>query len=54
MRYIDMKTWSRRKHFELLTGFDHPHFGMCANVDLTTFYPAVKEHGIRLTWRRCT
>ncbi|MGD2178794.1 MAG: chloramphenicol acetyltransferase [Anaerolineae bacterium] len=45
MRYIDMETWSRREHFEFYGAFDHPHFGMCANVDLTAFYPAVKQRG---------
>lgn len=43
MRYIDIDTWSRRTHFEFYRAFDHPHFGMCANVDLSTFYPRVKE-----------
>jgi chloramphenicol O-acetyltransferase type A len=45
MRYIDMQTWSRREHFKVFGAFDHPHFGMCANVDLTAFYTAVKERG---------
>ena len=49
MRYVDMQTWPRRKHFEFYGAFDHPHFGMCANVDLTAFYPAVKQHGHSLT-----
>jgi chloramphenicol O-acetyltransferase type A len=46
MRTIDMQTWSRREHFKVFSAFDHPHFGMCANVDLTTFYPVVKQRGI--------
>lgn len=45
MRTINMETWSRRSHFALYAAFDHPHFGMCANVDLTAFYPAVKRAG---------
>jgi chloramphenicol O-acetyltransferase type A len=45
MRYIDMENWSRRDHFEFFGAYDHPHFGMCANVNLTAFYPAVKERG---------
>ena len=49
MRYIDMQTWSRREHFRLFGTFDHPHFGMCANVDVTVFYPFVKRHGFSLT-----
>jgi len=46
MRCIDMQTWSRREHFKVFSAFDHPHFGLCANVDLTTFYPVVKQRGI--------
>jgi chloramphenicol O-acetyltransferase type A len=49
MRTIDMQTWSRREHFELFSTYGYPHFGMCANVDLTAFYPAVKERGYSLT-----
>jgi len=45
MRYLDMQAWPRREHFEHFGAFNHPHFGMCANVDLTRFYPAVKESG---------
>jgi chloramphenicol O-acetyltransferase type A len=49
MRFIDMETWARREHFEFYRAFDHPHFGMCANVDVTAFYPAVKQRGVSLT-----
>lgn len=49
MRTIDQHTWSRREHFELFKTFNHPHFNMCANVDLTGFHPYVKQHGISFT-----
>lgn len=49
MHKIDMQTYSRREHFELFQTFNHPHFNMCANVDLTHFYPYIKEHGISFT-----
>ena len=49
MRYIDMQTWPRRDHFRLFSSFNHPHFSMCANVDVTAFYPFVKRHGYSLT-----
>jgi chloramphenicol O-acetyltransferase type A len=48
MRYIDLETWARREHFEVFRTFDIPHFNICANVDLTTFYSFVKQHGISL------
>ena len=46
MRHIDMKTWPRRDHFRVFSALDYPHFNMCANVDLTAFYPVVKKRGI--------
>jgi chloramphenicol O-acetyltransferase type A len=49
MRYIDMDSWPRRQHFSFFGNMDHPFFGMCANVDLTAFYPYVKQRGISFT-----
>ena len=49
MRTIDMQTWPRREHFKTFNGFDHPHFGMCANVDLTALHSLVKESGQSIT-----
>jgi chloramphenicol O-acetyltransferase type A len=46
MRYIDVQTWPRREHFKVFGAFDHPHLGLCANVDVTAFYPFVKQRGI--------
>ncbi|NLE77199.1 MAG: chloramphenicol acetyltransferase [Chloroflexi bacterium] len=49
MRKLNLQTWARREHFRVFSGYDHPHFGLCANVDLTEFYPAVKERGVSFT-----
>ncbi len=49
MREIDMRTWPRREHFELFNTFNHPHFNMCANVDLTAFFPFVQQRGVTFT-----
>jgi chloramphenicol O-acetyltransferase type A len=46
MHTIDMQTWSRRQHFNLYNSFNHPHFNMCANVDLTGFLPYIKQYAI--------
>ena len=46
MRTIDLRSWSRREHFQVFRTFDIPHFNICANVDLTVFYPFIKQHGI--------
>ncbi len=49
MRYVNIETSPRREHFEFFKSWDCPHFNMCANVDLTTFYPAVKTRGVSFT-----
>ena len=49
MRTIDLSTWSRREHYELFSTYGYPHWGMCANVDLTKFYPTVKQGGYSFT-----
>jgi chloramphenicol O-acetyltransferase type A len=46
MRTIDIQTWSRREHFKFFNSFDHPHFGVTANVDLTKFHPYIKQNCI--------
>jgi chloramphenicol O-acetyltransferase type A len=46
MVHINLETWSRREHFRVLNAWDYPHFSLCANVDLTAFYPVVKRRGI--------
>ena len=48
MRKIILETWPRRDHYELLRTWEYPHFNMCANVDLTAFYLAVKSRHISI------
>jgi chloramphenicol O-acetyltransferase type A len=49
MRTIDMQTWPRRNHFRVFSTFNHPHFSMCVNMDVTAFVPFVKHNGYSLT-----
>ncbi|MEW6404593.1 MAG: chloramphenicol acetyltransferase [Chloroflexota bacterium] len=49
MRYLDMDSWPRRKHFEMYNAFDYPHINLCADVDVTTFYPAIKAASVSFT-----
>ena len=49
MHEIDLATWPRRRHFELFNTFNHPHFNMCANLELTAFHQCVKDNGIPFT-----
>jgi chloramphenicol O-acetyltransferase type A len=49
MRRINKQSWLRREHFEFFSTFNHPHFNMCANVDLTMLLPLVKDHAYSFT-----
>lgn len=49
MRKIDLQSWPRREHFNLFRQFNHPHFGMCANMDVTAFLPMIKARRYSLT-----
>ncbi|NDJ78029.1 MAG: chloramphenicol acetyltransferase [Chloroflexi bacterium] len=49
MRHIDLMSWPRREHFKVFTGWGYPHFSVCANVDITAFYPATKQRGVSFT-----
>lgn len=46
MRRIDKRDWPRREHFEVFSTWDYAHFNMCAQVDLSKFYPYLKQHNI--------
>jgi len=49
LRPINLETWPRRALFKVYNALDNPHFNMCANVDLTDFYPVVKQGGLSFT-----
>ncbi len=49
MHEIDLHTWRRRQHFELFSTFNHPHFSMCANLELTAFHQRVKNSTVSFT-----
>jgi chloramphenicol O-acetyltransferase type A len=49
MRQLDMQNWSRREHFKTFSKYDHPHFNICANVDLSNFHPVVKRLELSFT-----
>ncbi len=51
MRTINLQTWSRREHFKFFNSFDHPHFSLCANVDITHFHAYTRQNNISiLNW----
>jgi chloramphenicol O-acetyltransferase type A len=48
LRDIDIQTWARREHFQTYLAFQQPYFGLCANVDLTSFYTYTQQQGYSL------
>jgi chloramphenicol O-acetyltransferase type A len=49
MKQIDIQNWSRREHFDFFNTFNHPHFNMCANMDLSAFHSYVKGKDLPMT-----
>ena len=49
MREIDLATWPRRRHFELFRTFNHPHFSLCANLDLAALPQQARSRGVPFT-----
>lgn len=49
MRFIDIETWPRREHFRMFNASAAPHFSVCAPLDVTAFYRAVKRGGWSFT-----
>jgi len=49
MHEIDPRAWRRRRHFELFSTFNHPHFNMSANLELTAFHQRVRNSGVSFT-----
>jgi len=49
MRVVTLETWNRREHFKVYSKFAQPHFGLCANVDVTLFYPFMRKRGYSFT-----
>jgi len=48
VRFIDLGSWPRRKHFEIYNAFDYPHINLCANVEITAFHPFIKQRALSL------
>jgi len=49
MRQIDLETWPRRNHYEIYRKAEFPHYSLTASLDLTEFYPYLKQLGVSFT-----
>jgi chloramphenicol O-acetyltransferase type A len=49
MQTIDMEAWPRRDHYQFFSTFEYPHFSLCADLDITTLLPFLKNRKISFT-----
>lgn len=49
MRQINLENSPRKDHFHFFRTWDYPHFNMCANVEITRFYTAMKQTRVPFT-----
>ena len=50
MKRINFNNSHRQKHFDFFNKMNHPHFNICANVDITRFVPYINENKLRFTF----
>lgn len=48
MKYIDVDSWPRKKHFDFFKDFDYPQFNVCSNLDITKTHNFVKENNLSI------
>lgn len=49
MKKIDLQNWTRLEYYEFFNSFNHPHFNMCANIDVTQLRVYLREHAYSFT-----
>lgn len=50
MKRIEFQNEHRQKHFDFFKQMNHPHFNLCANVDITNFIKILKKHNLPFTF----
>jgi chloramphenicol O-acetyltransferase type A len=50
MKQIIFENEHRQKHFEFFKSMNHPHFNICANVDITHFLQILNENKLPFTY----
>lgn len=49
MRVIELQDEHRRRHFEFFSRMNHPHFNICANVEVHAWLETARAQGLRTT-----
>ncbi len=50
MKPIVFENQHRRKHFDFFKNMNHPHFNICANIEITPFIKVLKQHDLPFTY----
>jgi|TARA_B110000285_G_C15001191_1_gene551523 chloramphenicol O-acetyltransferase type A len=50
MKKITFDNEHRRKHFEFFKNMNHPHFNICANVEITNFVKVLNKYQLPFTY----
>lgn len=50
MKQIIFENAHRQKHFDFFKSMNHPHFNICANVDITNFLKVLKANDLPFTY----
>lgn len=46
MKYINLDTWERTKHYQLFKTYSNPYFSVCANLDITAFMEHIRKNNL--------
>ena len=49
MRIIEFTSQHQRRHFEFFHSMNHPHFSVCANVEIGRWLDMARERGLKIT-----
>ena len=49
MKIIPLENWPRKDHYLFFREFEYPYFSLCAEMDITQFFPLIKDRKISFT-----
>jgi len=49
MKTIQLDDWPRKNHYLFFKKFEYPYFGLCADMDISSFLPMIKAQNVSFT-----
>lgn len=46
MKYVDLKNWKRKGHYEFFHRMDYPQFNICMDIDVSNFVKFTRQNGL--------